>query len=712
MSTDNPFILPVTEYKRDLNFLNHYVEQSATYLSQMRGISREEAIAFVKLKIVPNAEHAFKDVPIEHTAKTPTGDREIQSSGLASYIFDAVKNRDIIAPTLTRYIHPEILESPLVSSIDKNVANRNVNKKMMFEARARDDEALAIAKNGEQTGNKLSNNALSGAHVSASTPLFNKTGHSSLTSTCRITSGFGNANNEKLLSGNRHYWHYTVALNNIASITTNTDYEQFEAVMRKYNLHYPTNDETFDVIAFSALQYMRGEKSFKPIRDYVDKLTPIECAAVVYTGDLYHVLKFNEPFMREFISQLAKRIVEPLPEDEAAAVIKAADDDFISLASQLQGPDMRGVLLRDIKGSTLYGQVAATIKNVRETLWSYQDFIHAIMVSKNVPASLAYFPASIRHCAITSDTDSTIFTVQDWIKWYRGDYILDEEGIAAMAVMVFIASQSIIHLLAMMSANIGVQEDRMFQIAMKNEYRYDVFVPTNETKHYYAIIGCQEGNVYKDYKQEIKGVHLRSSKVSKDVMAAAADQMRAICETVARGEKISITDALAHIHNQEEHIFEDVRKGNSGFFRFEQVKTAEAYQKGPSDSPYQHYTMWRDVFAPKYGETEPPPYTAMKLNSTVTTDTAFRAWLDELPDQALANRFRAWLAENNKTCIRTFLLPMNLIKGGGIPTELHPLIDMRRLAVDNMGVFYKIMETLSFHMLNEHISLLLSDHQK
>src|SRR5690606_6303861 len=146
------------------------------------------------------------------------------------------------------------------------VEKRNINKRMMFEARGRGDEALAIAKNGEQTGNKLSNNALSGAHVSASTPLFNKTGHNTLTSTCRVTSGSGNANNEKLLAGNRHYWNYQIALNNIASITTNTDYPLLEAVMQKYQLHYPSVEDTFNVIAYSAKQYMRGEKSFGPIR--------------------------------------------------------------------------------------------------------------------------------------------------------------------------------------------------------------------------------------------------------------------------------------------------------------------------------------------------------------------------------------------------------------------------------------------------------------
>ena len=46
---------------------------------------------------------------------------------------------------------------------------------------------------------------------------------------------------------------------------------------------------------------------------------------------------------------------------------------------------------------------------------------------------------------------------------------------------------------------------------MKNEYKFDVFVPTQVAKHYYASIGCQEGNLYKAQEPEIKGVHLKSS---------------------------------------------------------------------------------------------------------------------------------------------------------------------------------------------------------
>lgn len=44
---DNPFVLPVDEYKRDINVVKHYIEQSALYLSKKTGVDIERCRAGV-----------------------------------------------------------------------------------------------------------------------------------------------------------------------------------------------------------------------------------------------------------------------------------------------------------------------------------------------------------------------------------------------------------------------------------------------------------------------------------------------------------------------------------------------------------------------------------------------------------------------------------------------------------------------------------------
>lgn len=72
-------------------------------------------------------------------------------------------------------------------------------------ARTAEDKVLEKIKDAEQNAKKIAINSLSGMHGFTGNILYVKSGHSSLTSMCRSATGYGNANNEKLLAGSRHY---------------------------------------------------------------------------------------------------------------------------------------------------------------------------------------------------------------------------------------------------------------------------------------------------------------------------------------------------------------------------------------------------------------------------------------------------------------------------------------------------------------------------
>lgn len=704
----NPFVWPSEKYQRNINVLASYVEDSARYIHQMTGQPMDVCTSFIRSNLKSTGLFPFKDPTVSLMERKENGDRQEVESTLFTYLAESIRDKELIAPTFTTYLSPEVKKSVLVDFIDGNVEGRSKAKKEMFAAKKAKDDFLFAFKKGEQTGRKLSNNALSGAHVSASTPLYNKTAHSTLTSNCRNTSGYGNANNEKFLCGNRHYWSPEIVRNNIISIINHSDLPAIQSVVDKYSLCHPTVEQTMECVVTSTKLYWQSEYETKRIRLLIETLKDVERSAFVYTGDMYHLMLFNRSVIHEFIDKLSTRVDAQHP--DPAAVIKKSTDDQRSLAVQLCPNELKGSGVDKLEGTPALGIFASTLQNVQDVIKQYSDLIAAFWVTDNVPASLAHFPTSIRHSAITSDTDSTIFTVQDWVLWHQGKIAFDDKAMGVAAAVIFLASQTITHVLARMSANFGIEQKRLNQIAMKNEFKFDVFVATQVAKHYFALIGCQEGILFKEFETEIKGVHLKSSNAPKEVTAKAKDMMVSIMETVVAGENIELTKILKEIADLERSVDASVRRGSFEYFRRGQIKTPASYVDAEMAAPYQQYLMWNEVFAPKYGNSGAPPYMTIKLSTKLDSPAATAEWLLSMKDKELADRMKNWINKSSKNHVgSTFTVPEQCAMSNGIPVEILDAVNVRGIVSDTTKVFYIILETLGMYMSNKRQTRLVSD---
>ena len=709
----NPFVLEVDSYTRDIHPVKHAVDQAAWHLHIQTGIAYSHARAWVVEKF-KNREFSWSNPHIHFLKREEGGDRFPTSMPITQYLNEVIENEEILAPTMTSYIPTSKYESILAGYIMLNLAKRNKAKKAMFAAKMANDTLEEFFKDLEQRNTKLSNNSISGAHASNSTPLYNQTNHSTLTSNCRMTSGQGNANNEKLLSGNRHYWAPYIVINNIISITQNTEYDKFEAVMQAYNLHYPSVQDTMDCITYSTDLYWRGNLDILRIRQLVMSLTPLQRAAFVYTGDLYHLAKHNRDMMYTFISKLsAKKYKEhDLPHEG----LEKLPEDYVNLAHQLCEDEWAGEgkkykeMFEKGKQKKL-NSLLATSTNTYQTVQEYADFIRVIFVSDNVPASVPYFPQSIRRSALTSDTDSTIFTTMWWVCWYHGKLVFGEKGNAIAATMIFLAAQAIRHILARFSINMGVDKKHIWRIAMKNEFFFPVFSPTEVSKHYFALRGTQEGNVFSEPEAENKGVHLKNSNAPKDVNDMAAALMMKICKTVMAGETLSIKEILKYISNVEKEIIGHFKKGDTRFSRRGLIQSVDSYKTGPIKSNYIHHLFWKEVFAPKYGFNEEPPYAVVKLSGAHNSPTDTAEWLDKLdvtyPDTAA--RVRAFLKKYDKDKLTSFMVPKNVCDTQGVPEELMEAINVRKLTSDITRVFYLILRNLGYYGLDKKMAIMISD---
>ena len=706
--SDNPFVLPANEYRRNLNVLKTYVEDSSKYLSIMTGRPIEECTEFIRKQLRPGGEFAFKDPDIIYTEREENGDRVKKMGKLSIYINDAIKNKELIAPTLTTYLNPNQKKSLLVDFIDANIKARSTAKKAMFVAKVAGNKTLATLKDIEQTNKKTSNNSLSGAHVSASTPLYNKTAHSTLTSNCRSTSGYGNANNEKFLCGNRHYWSPDIVRNNIISIINHSDYTAIDHAMGEFGIRYPTVQETMDCIKYSTNLYWKTRSEHTRIEALVNKLTDIERAAFVYTGDLYHLMKFNDDVVRRFISKLSTKVEIEHPDPKT--IIDKANDDIKSLVNQIFSEEMKGKSIKDVVNTPIYSYLASTIENVNNVVNEYRNLIRAFWVTENVPASLGFFPDSIRRAVVTSDTDSTIFTVQDWVVWYQGKLVFNTVSTAIAATVIYLASQTITHILAKMSANFGIEQKRLFQIAMKNEFSFPVFVPTGVAKHYFASISCREGNVYNEHETEIKGVHLKSSNAPKVINEEAKKMMNYILDTIADNKKISLNFIMKWIADIERRVVTSLKSGSHEYYRSGQVKAPSSYVEAEAANPYQQYLLWEEVFASKYGHASMPPYSSIKVGVDINTPTKTKEWLMAIQDREIATRLEQWLTNKKaKNFGGTFMLPEEIVASKGIPEEIASVIGIRKILIDTTGIFYLILETLNIYMLNDRMTRLCID---
>lgn len=706
----SPFVLPAEEYKRDLNVLKHYSEQNAFYLSKMFDKPFDVCEDYVRQQLKKGGRFEFKDPKATYTQREQNGDRFKREGGYFRRLATAISNKDIIAPTLTTYINPAIKESIQVESIELNKKLRSKNKDLMFKAEREGRPEEQVFYSIAQTGNKLSNNAVSGGYCTASTIMYNPSAHTSLTSTCRITSGYGNANNEKVLAGNRHYYEPEIVINNLMSLCYGANLTEIAHTLSLYNMRCPTAQEVMDAILRSTRLYWRDEYHEKRIWDFVQKLKPAELAAFLYTGDFYNIRIHNDEFMNHFIDDLTRKSDVEHPDPES--VYARAPGDYVVLACEIHSDTMAGTELGKRKDEPIYRLVASTLENIMNTLDKYRAFIRTFFLTKNVPASLAYFPTAIRRAVLMSDTDSTIFTVQEWVHWKTGSYQFNERSNGICETMIFLASQTITHTLAIMSANLGISTERIHDAAMKNEFRFDTFTPTPVAKHYNAMIGRQEKNSYtsETRKIEIKGVHLKNSNAPRSVMKAAQDKMIQINKRVIAGEEISLIDELQNIANIEHGIVSAITHGSHEYLRIQKIKDQKAY-KNPdgTKSNYKHYIMWTEVFEPKYGPVDPPPYAALKINTTIDNLTQWRLWLDEMEDRDLAERIKTYCDRYDIKIIKTFYIPAGFIVDKGIPKELMDVINIRKVVLDNTKVFYLVLESLGYFCIDKKINKLAMD---
>jgi hypothetical protein len=696
MSQQNPFLRPTDEYVRKINPIGQYVDQTSFYLSKMTGKDinscKEQLTSMIKERKFPN----MKNPRVSYFDRDENLDRSVQSTSLSNYINGVIAEGQILAPTFTSYAPSSVHQSLLVEFIDNNVKRRAKAKKEAFVAKANKQKDLYIAKNNEQDNMKRYNNSLSGAFVAGGSIVNNPTAHSTLTSITRTFSSLSNASNERIIAGNRHYRDPKVTLFNCISITSSLDKPGFQAFLLKYNIHVPTVDEVMDILHYSTDMYWKDYRESDKIRKFIEALDGCERAAIVYIGDLYHIRKFNPEFVRTFLTRLSMKIKDKVI-DNPLEVLKTVDEQIINYVHQICMTDVKGIGKDYSKvDPSIHNTLAATSLNIVDTIHQYKDFITQIFLTNNLPPSTAYISNMIRRTVVLSDTDSTMFAVDEWVTWYFGELIFTEEAYALGGSIMFIATQCIAHSLAIFSANMNVERKKIHQGAMKPEYVFSVMVLTSVAKHYFTSILVKEGNVYGTEEMEIKGVHLKNSASPRDLIKNSHAKMKEIIEKVTSGKKISIVEEIKRVKQIETDIHTSLISGKVAYYKSAKIKSPDAYAKTSEESPYQHHILWNEVFSDKYGPLQEPPYEVIKVPTIVVNPSSLLKWVESIEDVDFKDRLQKWLARKAKKNLPTLYLSKQFVASYGIPKEIVPIIDTKRIILDLTKTDRMILESLGY----------------
>lgn len=704
------FLRKLEYYTRDNDFLKGYFEQTAKYFARRYN----QPITVIKEHMAkamgPGGVFEYKDRTVTINARDrKTGDR-VRTTLPLSKMFDIIrKHKFMFSPSMTAYVNADEEESLLASFILENVAARGKVKKEMAAAQAAGDAVRADNKKHEQTSLKTRNNALSGAHVSKGTMLHNATQHSTLTSICRTATAYGNANNEKLLAGSRHYFTPECVIFNINAITAMADYDELKACVEEHGLAYPTVEQTMDVIMRSADLFWRGNQAaVDDIRRTVESLIPIERAAFVYLGDLYHTAKLNRDVVKPILTEFTHLVDTPL--EDFQAVEKSLDGDTEILLSLLYSHLIGPRNLKKVKEQNFedYKIIMHGAQRLMSVIDKYASFFQPLFFTKIAPASVARLPDTVRRVSLVSDTDSTMATSQWWVEWFFGELTYGDAADAVADVVTYIAVQNIAHMMAMMSANMGVVDRLKFKYAMKNEFKFAAFALTNKAKHYFSAITNQEGTAKRSPELEMKGVILRSSNIPPEIMKGFRALTLECLLKVKDGGKLELKYLLTHIADIERKIRDSITRGESTYLKTGQLKDKAGYSK-PESSAYRYYELWEETFAKSYSSPGHPPYNIVKLPVDLENKTALKAWIANMKNRELANRLDRICTERGWDKFTNFLLPETVV-GNGIPQEILDVTNFRKLIFNTVEPYYHMLESLGYYCMNEKRYKLISDY--
>lgn len=716
------FSKPYSEYTRELSPVEQYRERMIDGLVRSTGCTLEAATNIVEDAII---ESGYEALNCTYTQKQPDETRAVVTKPMVQYLKGVEVSDFVMAPTLTTFYPRRLRKSLITGEIVAGMTKRKgVKRQAQLDKLAGNITAATIGK-GLQNAIKVFINSWSGATQSAFNPFYCKSTHPVLTSMCRISTAIATAMVERALAGKRYYFEPHKVTEDLMLTIAKCPREQIKAAQMEYDLHVPTVDELLDIVRASYKYYWWDESKEETFLPLMNSLDDVERMAFAYSGDFYHLFKYNHKLISKFLNNVTNINPDTLPtaiikeiNGSAGDISKAIGKDERDLLANLVGSEIAGVVLEaaidpesnKYRGEEFSNLVYRIASNITLYMDSFAPMISAFFRTDILPIDLGKQDNAIRKTVPLGDTDSTVYTTKHINKLHYGCNSFGTEQEPVANFCIYLINGMIEHGLGSFTGQLGVEDEFRTKLIMKNEFGFPSLMLTNVAKHYMGYKKTEEGLVYDKLEFERKGVRLHAGKLNDD----AREQLHAWAERtmvelnsnklIDRGE---LVDMILDI---EGDIEASLTRTEGAYYNRVRMKPLAEYSR-PQSQEYGKHVFWNKVFGEKYGfAPENEPYMAykcsLKFNGRVST------WVETLtPEQQRGYKeYLAYIEKDDKHVPTFITIPMDVYKLKSTPTELLDLVDREKVAKTSTDAHLLHLSSLGIILDYSKQQLKLSDY--
>ena len=721
--------------------LETYKLQLASYLRLKYKLTDEKALALA-LEICRKFYKPLTAIVVD----TTTENRPIiKGVDLASW-FD--KQRDnLITPSGSVYVQQEKKLGTIIEMLKKFLAKRSKEKKLMLKAKAAGNVTEQLKHYYAQTLIKIFINALPGNFGSKYSIFYDKGNYNAITSCGRALIGFAYSEIEAVLGGN-FMWLTIDDLRNhvVTQIHSGIDEVKVENAMTKYHLRRATKEDLYsfykkelsiynhytwyEEIKVSddqtktiehAVYNGKTDGDYAKVMEIINLLNDTQVQYFYYFENLRHIIMENDAEFRTRFKKIFNYDI--IPQDDSVNPedlfkIDGALVNMINVAfsKYLQSGDNK-IQVYDFprERPILAKRFVNIAKHVEKELKDLDDLLNTFIYTPICRPNVQQQPLLYRNSTVVSDTDSTIFTVKDWVEWYTGSvYSINEEAYHIAMLMIFWITKAVGHALVKYSEAGGARGEYTETMLMKNEFLYPVMIQADVKKHYAGVITVQEGVMLPNGDIDIKGGQFRGSSVPKDALTFAEKFISEdILEPMYKNGRISGHDCIDKVREFEQLIYNDIQNGETKWYKSISIKTKDKYKKKDGSpnhmsSAWYYYHAWQEVFAPKYGDMLLPLKTPGVPLMHPTE--SYWTWLMK-KDEVVAKRWLAFLSRKQENG-KNYRWPSFMAIGtasGKVPEELIPLIDTKEIIGHAVGPLHLILRQLPINCGSDVEGTLFSD---
>jgi len=470
---------------------------------------------------------------------------------------------------------------------------------------------------------------------------------------------------ERFIGGNLYFYNISQIIHYIITIEDEFDYdiEEFVKINRKVNI-----DDIIDFL-LSHFKYKNTEEEYELLKTVLLTYSEEQLQKIYFKNNLYEFL-LRTTFLDDYIKQvIGKEFTDP---NEPSEDIKEPLDKIWEV--------LRTIIFHNIQ---------------------YYDRFDIAFNEK-------------RNTVLHADTDSNFIKFDDFYyivrEYFKDDFkeYFDSNSIISKLSTINILSYSTSKMIEdtfdkfLLELNIKDKKYRDF-ISMKNEFTYSRILFTENKKQYAGMIVCQEGNVFKQPKLDVKGLPFKKVSVNKDVRNTFTDILE---QDILKEENINRGVIFRKFKELEQVIKKSLLNGETIYSIPGKANSPGSYKNNPiSIMSYRGIYTWNTLF-PESEISLPAKVNMFKLKMGSDLNS-IRSVIEETNElnteqiNAIIHKLEIVLNEVSETKagnIDIISLPKTTSQ---FPSILIPFIDIETMVNDNINNGLILLKSLDFKTIEK-----------